>query len=94
VQNVDLDNGTAIFTRPDVIKAKRKSRRKNLTKTSLPEFEPRKIKVPSKTRIAKAQARLRNVARKNSSARQYRGKFKPKPAYEKRLYKLEVKPAI
>jgi len=94
VQNVDLNGGTVIFTRPNIIKAKRKSRRKNLTKILLPKFEPRKIKIPSKTRIAKAQARLQNVALKKSSVRQYRGKFKPKPAFEKRLYKSEVKPAL
>ena len=94
LQNVDLENGTVIFIRPDIIKAKRKSRRKNLTKTSLPKFEPRKVKFPSKTRIAKAQARLQNVVRKKSSPRQYRGKFKPKPAYEKRLYKPEMNPAL
>jgi len=44
------------------------------------------------TRIAKAQARLINVERKKSSVRRYRGKFKPQPVYEKRLYKPEAKP--
>jgi hypothetical protein len=94
VQNVDLDKGTVIFTRPYILKAKRKTRRKTPKNISLPKFKPRRLKMPSQTRIAKAQARLQNVARKKSSVRQYHGKFKPKPAYEKRLYKTEMKPAL
>jgi len=49
---------------------------------------------PSKSRIARAQARLRNVEREKSSVREYRGKLKPTRAYEKRLYKPEAKPTV
>jgi hypothetical protein len=93
VKEVDLEEGTVIFTRPDVLKPEMKPRRKRLTpKIVLPEYKPRKIKKPSLTRIAKAQARLQNVARRKASMRQYRGKFKPRTAYEKRLYKPDEKP--
>jgi hypothetical protein len=53
---------------------------------------PRRHRRPSKTRVAKAIARLRNIQRRKASMRQYRGRFKPKPALEKRLYKPDAKP--
>jgi hypothetical protein len=53
---------------------------------------PRRRRRPSKTKIAKAIARLRNIQRRKASMRQYRGRFKPKPAFEKRLYKPDAKP--
>lgn len=93
VKEVDLEGKTVVFTRPNVLKPEKKRRRKRLSsKAVLPEYRPRKVKTPSLTRIAKAQARLQNVARQKASMRRYRGKFKPKSAYEKRLYKPEEKP--
>lgn len=93
VKEVNLKERTVIFTRPDVLKPEKKPRRKRLSpKVVLPEYKPRKVKKPSLTRIAKAQARLQNIARRKASMRQYRGKFKPKTAYEKRLYKPDEKP--
>jgi len=93
VKEVDLKGKTVVFTRPDVVKPEKKRKRKRLSsKVALPEYKPRKIKKPSLTRIAKAQARLQNVARRKASMRRYRGRFKPKSAYEKRLYKPDEKP--
>ena len=94
VKEVDLKEKTVILTRPDVLKPKKKIRRKrrSSSKLVLPEHKPRKVKKPSLTRIAKGQARLKNIARRKASMRRYRGKFKPKSAYEKRLYKLDEKP--
>ena len=94
VKKVDLKEGAVIFTRSDALKPEKKRRRKRLSsKLVLPEHKPRKVKKPSLTRIAKAQARLQNIARRKTSMRQYRGKFKPKSSYEKRLYKPEEKPS-
>lgn len=42
---------------------------------------------PSKTRIAKLYARLKNIERAKASQPKLRGTFKPKPAHEKRLFK-------
>ncbi len=93
VKEVNLKEGTVIFTLPDVLKPEKKRRRKRLSpKVVLPEYKPRKVKTPSLSRIAKAQARLQNVARQKASMRRYRGKFKPKSAHEKRLYKPDEKP--
>jgi hypothetical protein len=55
--------------------------------------QPRRMKPPSKTKIAKAQARLRNVERERAAGQTLKGKFKPKPAFEKRLFKPEAKPS-
>ena len=93
VKEVDLKEKAVIFTRPNVLKPEKKHKRKRLSsKIVLPEYIPRKVKTPSLTRIAKAQARLHNVARQKASMRRYRGKFKPKSAHEKRLYKPNEKP--
>ncbi len=94
VTEVNLKEGTVIFTRPDVIRPQKKQRRKRLSsKVSLPVYKPRRAsKTPSLNRIAKAQARLQNVSRKRASLRRYPGKFKPKSNYEKRLFKEDEKP--
>ncbi len=93
VKEVNLKEGTVVFTRPDVLRPTKKPRRKRLSsEIVLSEYKPRKIKRPSLTRIAIAQARLQNLSRRKASIRQYRGKFKPKSAYEKRLYKSYEKP--
>jgi len=93
VKEVDLKERTVIFTRPDVLRPEKKRRRKAHTgKVVLPEYKPRKVKRPSLTRIARTQARLQNIARRKASMRRYRGKFKPRSAYEKRLYRPEEKP--
>ena len=46
----------------------------------------------SKTKISVIQARMKNVERRKSSMRKHKGKFKPKPAPEKRLWKPDAKP--
>lgn len=90
VQEVDINHSTVTFKRPNILKIEKKSTKKGVP-ASLPTFKPRRFRKPSLTRIARAQARLKNEFKK-STPRKYRGKFKPKPAYEKRLYKPEEKP--
>ena len=91
---MDLKERTVIFRRPQgLLKTEKKRKRKGGTlKPKLPPYKPSPIRKPSKTRVAKAVARLRNVERKKSSLRRYPGKLKPPPAHEKRLYKPEAKP--
>ena len=95
VKDVNLKERTVIFTRPELVKPRKKRRRKKRSPIAapLPEYEPRIAKKPSLTRIAKAQARLQNLSRRKASMRRYRGKFKPRSAFEKRLYKSYEKPA-
>ncbi len=93
VKEVDLEDGTVIFTRPKVLGTEKEKRRKRVSSlVALPDYKPRRTKKPSLTRIAIAQARLQNISRRKSSLLKYRGKFRPKSAYEKRLWKAEEKP--
>jgi hypothetical protein len=93
VKEVNSEEGTVTFTRPEVLAPKKQTRRKRTSAlVSLPEYKPRKTKMPSLTRIAIAQARLQNISRRKASIRKYRGKFRPKSAYEKRLWKSDEKP--
>jgi hypothetical protein len=91
IKDVDLKTKTVTFTRPHILKNKEKQKRKN-SLSLLPKYKPFRKKKPSLTRIAKSQARLKNIARSRNSLRRYKGKFKPKSSYEKKLYKDEEKP--
>jgi len=99
VQGVDLNNRKITFTRLANAKTKTETRRKKSIQTAFlkrkpwQSLRPKRREPPSKTRTAMAQARLRNVERRRTTAQQFEGKFKPKPAYEKRLYKPEAKPS-
>ena len=93
IKEVNLEEKTVIFTRPNILTPEKENKPKKTSPlVSLPEYKPRKKKTPSLTRIAIAQARLKNISRRKSSIRKYRGKFRPKTAYEKRLWKTDEKP--
>ena len=93
VEEVNLKEKTVIFTRPEVItKEKPAKLTKSSSPLSLPEYKPIKKSAPSLTRIAIANARLANISHRKSSMKKYRGKFRPKPAYEKRLWSSDEKP--
>jgi hypothetical protein len=72
-------------------------RRKNAGTQPKKPFTPAPHRIPkskktSKTKITKLYARLKNLERKRASMPKYRGSFKPKPAYEKKVFKPEEKP--
>jgi len=101
VQDVNMTERTVTFRRVveshPMIKTGRKHRKgtsERMKKTLSIPAKPQRArrKTLSKTRIAKAQARLKNIERKKSSMPQYRGKFRPQSAYEKRLFRPEAKP--
>ena len=98
VHELNLDDKTVIFKRvrrPEVRRGRK--RRRDASALGGKPFRPPKPrafrkKLPSKTRVAMAIARFENVERRRLSMRKYRGKFKPRSAFEKRLYKPEEKP--
>lgn len=96
VQDVDLNKRTVTLSRVADVEAKPRKKRRRRKKSAPFELpiKPKRRRLPSKTKISKVQARLRNVERKRSSIRRHKGKFKPKPAQEKRLFKPEAKPTI
>jgi len=97
VHDVNLNDRTVTFKR--IVSPKKETRRKRRKRA--PTFAAKTLRPPkpqpfrrrpSKTRMAKAWARLKNVERRKMSMRQYRGKSKPQQAFEKRLYRPEAKP--
>jgi hypothetical protein len=93
IKEVNIKEKTIIFIRPDFLRTKKEKKpKKKVAFAKLPEYKPRKKKIPSLTRIAIAQANLQNISHRKSSMRKYRGKFRPKSAYEKRLWKADEKP--
>jgi len=97
VQDVDLNKKTVTLERVAGGETEPRKKRKR-RKESIPVFElpvkPKPRRIPSKTKIAKAQARMKNVERKRTSGKRYKGRLKPKPAQEKRLFKPEAKPTM
>ncbi|NIR87126.1 hypothetical protein GWO13_05945 [Candidatus Bathyarchaeota archaeon] len=98
VHDVNLSDRTVVFKRARRPEIKRGRKRRKGTRASAGKpFRPPKPRDfrrrrPSKTRVAMALARLKNVERRKLSIRKYRGKFKPRPAFEKRLYRPDEKP--
>ncbi len=94
VENVDLSNRTVTFIRVAQVQRKPKKRENKKTeffKRPLRFPRPKRKMQPSKTKIAQIQARARNVERLRTS--QQKGKFQPRSAYEKRLFKPDAKPS-
>ena len=93
IKEVNPKEKIVIFTRPELLTQEEEGKPKKTSPlVKLPEYKPRKKKTPSLTRIAIAQARLENISHKKSSMKKYRGKFRPRSAYEKRLWKTDEKP--
>lgn len=96
VQEVNLKEGYAVFKkRPGATSKnlKRKSKETRIKKpfTPAPVHIP-KPKQPSKTKLSKLYARIKNLERKKSPIPNYRGSFKPKPKHEKTLFSSSKKP--
>jgi len=99
VEDIDLKQRAVTFKRvaERKIETETTPKKSPISKafTRKPITAPRRKKPiqPSKTRISKAQARMLNLLRQRESAQLVKGKFKPKPAHEKRLFKAEAKPS-
>jgi hypothetical protein len=98
VENVDLNNRTVTFIRvakPQTKQGKkaRENKRTEFYKRPLRFPACKRLGPPSKTKIAQVQAKLRNIERQRMANEVQRGKFAPKPAYEKRLFKPNAKPS-
>jgi len=96
MHEVNLEKGYVVFKKAENAQQKSIKRKVLRSKnkkpfTPVPARFPKPIK-PSKTKIARLYARLRNIERQRSSINKLRGDFKPKPSHEKRLFKSEEKP--
>jgi len=95
VQEVNLEEGCVVFKKTGSIRT-RSIRRKARTQALKP-FTPVHVRIPksrkpSKTKVSKLYARLKNLERNRASMPRLHGSFKPKPSHEKRLFKPEKKP--
>ncbi|MEM3700945.1 MAG: hypothetical protein QXL57_08815 [Candidatus Bathyarchaeia archaeon] len=98
VQKINLKEGYVIFQKVKKIQAegfKKKAEGKETKKpfTPVPARFP-KSKKPSKTKVSKLYARLKNIERQKTAMPLYPGSFKQKPTHEKKLFKPEKKPQV
>ena len=92
VQEVNLKEGYVVFKKVrDVPIRKRGSHQIKKSFTPVP-VRMAKPKMPSKTKVSKLYARIKNLERQRTAMPSYHGSFKPKPKYEKRLFKPNEKP--
>jgi len=96
VESVDMNERTVTFiqvAKPAVKQKKKENKKTDFFKRPLRFPKPKRPLLPSKTKIAKAQARARNIERQRLTNQQRRGKLPSKPAYEKRLFKPGARPS-
>jgi len=96
IEETNLKEGYVVFRKVKSTQTKSPGRKVSRSKTQKP-FTPvpvhiRKARQPSKTRVSRLYARIKNLERRRTSMPRYPGSFKPKPKHEKRLFKLDRKP--
>jgi hypothetical protein len=95
-QEVNLKEGYVIFKKVRDVQPRStrgKKRDNQIKKPFTPvRVRPPKPKMPSKTKVSKLYARIKNLERQRTSTPSYHGSFKPKPKHEKRLFKPDEKP--
>jgi hypothetical protein len=92
VQEVNLKEGCVVFKKVRDVPFKRKSRKNEIKKPFTPvRVHSTKPKVPSKTKVSKLYARIKNLERQRAARGYVRG-FKPRSQYEKKLFRSNEKP--
>ena len=94
VQEVNLKEGYVVFKKVRNVPFKKSGRRKlEINKPFMPvPVHPPRSKVPSKTKVSKLYARIKNLERQRTIARgQIRG-LKARSQHEKKLYRPNEKP--
>jgi hypothetical protein len=91
-REVNLKDGYVVFKRVKRIpmkKAKGSQAKKPFTPVHV---RPAKPRLPSKTKVSKLYARIKNLERQRTATPTYRGSFRPRPKHERSLYKPDQKP--
>jgi hypothetical protein len=93
VQEVNIKEGYVVFKKVRETPSKRAKRiKKEILKPFIPVPVPAsKPKIPSKTKVSKLYARIKNIERQRNVNEKIRG-FKPKSQYEKKLFKPRENP--
>jgi hypothetical protein len=95
VHEINLKEGYVVFKKVKELQIKRL--RKNASRSNIKKpFTPVPVRIPkskkpSKTKVSKLYARLKNLERQKASTPKYPGSFKSKPRHEKKLFKSEKK---
>jgi len=93
VREVNLKEGYVVFKKVREMPRKRKSFSSEIKKPFTPvRVRIPKPKTPSKTKVSKLYARIKNLERQRTSMPAYHGSLKPRPTYEKKLFKPDEKP--
>jgi hypothetical protein len=96
VQEANLKEGYVVFRKVRGVQVRGFRRRTSRNSVKKP-FTPVRARfpramVPSKTKVSRLYARVKNIERQRMSMPTYHGSFKPKPKYEKKLFRREEKP--
>ncbi|MCJ7767075.1 hypothetical protein MUP79_01610 [Candidatus Bathyarchaeota archaeon] len=92
VREVNLKEGYAVFHKVKDVPMKKRSRAEEIKKPFTPvRVHFPKPKTPSNTKVSKLYARIKNIERQRTSLPKLPGSFKPRPKFEKRLYKPDEK---
>jgi hypothetical protein len=93
VREVNLKEGCVVFKKVKEMPRKKRGLSSEIKKPFTPvHVRIPKPKTPSKTKVSRLYARIRNLERQKTSMPKYRGSFKPRPKYEKKLFKPDEKP--
>jgi hypothetical protein len=93
-REVNLKEGFVVFKKVREVQGPSRTKRQSqMLKpfTPVPVRIP-KSKVPSKTKVSKLYARIKNLERQRTNMPSYHGRFKSKPRHEKKLFKPDQKP--
>ena len=93
VQEVNLKEGFVMFKKVRQIPIKRKRTKSRIDKPFKPvPVRASKRRQPSKTKVSRLYARIKNLERQRAAGRSRIRGFKPKPHHEKKLFKPDEKP--
>jgi hypothetical protein len=93
VQEVNLKEGFVMFKKVRQIPKKRKRNNIRIDKPFKPvPVRAPKRKPPSKTKVSRLYARIKNLERQRAAGRSRIRGLKPKPHHEKKLFKPDEKP--
>jgi hypothetical protein len=94
VQEVNLKEGYVVFRKVRQVPFKKSRRAKSKVDKPFTPVPARaaKRKEPSKTKVSKLYARIKNLERQRAAGRGRIRGFKPKPQHEKKLFKPDEKP--
>ena len=92
VREVNRKEGYVVFKKVKEVPMKRKSLSSEIKPFTPVRVRISKSKTPSKTKVSKLYARIKNLERQRTSMPKYHGSFKQRPKHEKSLFRPDEKP--